>query len=175
MKKIWAVRKDSEAVSPVIATILMVAITVVLAAVLYVMVLGFGTDTSQTPTSSFDKSMITNGWKFEFVTVNEDVSWDVIDVTIIAGSSVWSWTTIAAADLDGGTAYLMDYGTVTDTGATPLTVTLKVMDLTGNGKVNGGDWMEITSSPAFSASVDYDLRVMYTETNQPMVSVTFSG
>jgi len=41
MKKIWKMRKDKSAVSPVIATILMVAITVVLAAVLYVMVMGF--------------------------------------------------------------------------------------------------------------------------------------
>lgn len=40
MKKIWKIRKQEEAVSPVIATILMVAITVVLAAVLYVMVMG---------------------------------------------------------------------------------------------------------------------------------------
>ena len=37
MKRIWI---ENEAVSPVIATILMVAITVVLAAVLYVMVIG---------------------------------------------------------------------------------------------------------------------------------------
>ena len=43
MKKIWKIRKDKEGVSPVIATILMVAITVVLAAVLYVMVIGIGT------------------------------------------------------------------------------------------------------------------------------------
>lgn len=42
MKQIW---KKNDAVSPVIATILMVAITVVLAAVLYVMVIGFGGDT----------------------------------------------------------------------------------------------------------------------------------
>ena len=41
-KKMWKMRKDKSAVSPVIATILMVAITVVLAAVLYVMVMGFG-------------------------------------------------------------------------------------------------------------------------------------
>jgi flagellin-like protein len=40
MKKTWNMRKKNEAVSPVIATILMVAITVVLAAVLYVMVIG---------------------------------------------------------------------------------------------------------------------------------------
>jgi archaeal type IV pilus assembly protein PilA len=42
MKKMWKIKKDKSAVSPVIATILMVAITVVLAAVLYVMVMGFG-------------------------------------------------------------------------------------------------------------------------------------
>ena len=45
------IRKDEQAVSPVIATILMVAITVVLAAVLYVMVSGLigGTTTSSKP------------------------------------------------------------------------------------------------------------------------------
>jgi flagellin-like protein len=171
MKKIWAVRKDSEAVSPVIATILMVAITVVLAAVLYVMVLGFGTDTSQTPTSSLTKSSITNGWRFTLATVNEDVSWDDITVTIISGSSVWSWASIAAADLDNGTATLHNYGEVST--GTPA-VTLKIMDLTGNGKVDGGDFLELTAT-SFSASVDYDLRVMYDPTSQPMCSTTFSG
>ncbi|OGS51024.1 MAG: hypothetical protein A3K65_05920 [Euryarchaeota archaeon RBG_16_68_12] len=40
MKSVRLIRKDENAVSPVIATILMVAITVVLAAVLYVMVSG---------------------------------------------------------------------------------------------------------------------------------------
>src|SRR5881409_3219027 len=43
------IRKDETAVSPVIATILMVAITVVLAAVLYVMVSGLLTPTGQGP------------------------------------------------------------------------------------------------------------------------------
>ena len=43
MKNIWKTRKDRDGVSPVIATILMVAITVVLAAVLYVMVMDFQT------------------------------------------------------------------------------------------------------------------------------------
>ncbi len=44
MKKSWS----RKAVSPVIATILMVAITVVLAAVLYVMVMGFGGNNTPT-------------------------------------------------------------------------------------------------------------------------------
>jgi len=42
MKRIWILRKSREGVSPVIATILLVAITVVLAALLYVMALGIG-------------------------------------------------------------------------------------------------------------------------------------
>ena len=46
MKKMWKIKKDSEGVSPVIATILMVAITVVLAAVLLVLVLNIGDDTT---------------------------------------------------------------------------------------------------------------------------------
>jgi len=51
MKKMW--KLNNKAVSPVIATILMVAITVVLAAVLYVMVMGFGSGGSdETPTGS---------------------------------------------------------------------------------------------------------------------------
>jgi flagellin-like protein len=55
MKKIWAMKKKDDAVSPVIATILMVAITVVLAAVLYVMVLGLGSTGSITPTIGTNK------------------------------------------------------------------------------------------------------------------------
>lgn len=52
MKKMW--KLNNKAVSPVIATILMVAITVVLAAVLYVMVMGFGGEGNQSPTASLN-------------------------------------------------------------------------------------------------------------------------
>jgi len=51
-KKNW---KSRSAVSPVIATILMVAITVVLAAVLYVMVMGMGGDSGATPSVALSK------------------------------------------------------------------------------------------------------------------------
>ena len=49
MKNVRLIRKDESAVSPVIATILMVAITVVLAAVLYVMVSGLLTGPGNAP------------------------------------------------------------------------------------------------------------------------------
>ena len=57
MKKSW---KKKSAVSPVIATILMVAITVVLAAVLYVMVMGFGSSPSNNPTGAFGAATVTS-------------------------------------------------------------------------------------------------------------------
>ncbi len=57
------IRKDDQAVSPVIATILMVAITVVLAAVLYVMVSGLigGTTTSSKPAVTLTISKTSTG------------------------------------------------------------------------------------------------------------------
>jgi len=56
------IRKDEAAVSPVIATILMVAITVVLAAVLYVMVSGLITPIGGTkPLVTFNAVSQTNG------------------------------------------------------------------------------------------------------------------
>ncbi len=57
------IRKDDQAVSPVIATILMVAITVVLAAVLYVMVSGLigGTTTTSKPAVTLTVSKTASG------------------------------------------------------------------------------------------------------------------
>src|SRR5512137_1516467 len=96
MKKIWAIRKDSEAVSPVIATILMVAITVVLAAVLYVMVLGFG-GTSSTPGIQVQKkTSIAGGFEIAFTAPTSDVLWTDVNFQLKDASEntrTWEPTT----------------------------------------------------------------------------------
>jgi flagellin-like protein len=69
MKKIWKSRRNDEAVSPVIATILMVAITVVLAAVLYVMVLGINTGVNANIVVSFQKTSNANNWTLTVLSV----------------------------------------------------------------------------------------------------------
>jgi archaeal type IV pilus assembly protein PilA len=76
-----------DAVSPVIATILMVAITVVLAAVLYVMVMGFGGQGGQetpTITMTYQKNTGSN-YTFTVVGVTaNDIKWT--DITpVISG------------------------------------------------------------------------------------------
>ena len=81
MKRIWI---EDQGVSPVIATILMVAITVVLAAVLYVMVIGLVDGPPDTPPivawSSVDAESSTEG-VLEFGTFSYEVR--PIDIKLI--------------------------------------------------------------------------------------------
>jgi len=176
MKKIWAVRKDSEAVSPVIATILMVAITVVLAAVLYVMVLGFGADTTTTPTSSFSKTSTTDSygnpaWAFRFGTLTDEVNWNDVTILLTDGTNSVSWTpTNDNLDDGAGDIYAFTNGTLGT-----LTITAKLMDQSGNGKVDGGDILTLGCSTTWSATTDYSLRALYETTDEPMAEITFSG
>jgi len=74
LKKIWLIRKDEEGVSPVIATILMVAITVVLAAVLYVMVSGLIAGPGAGPTAMGVAVSQTSDGKNWTITVNKGVT-----------------------------------------------------------------------------------------------------
>jgi len=79
MKKMW--KKNTKAVSPVIATILMVAITVVLAAVLYVMVMGFGgSDTTQAPAVTLSKT--TTGGTAIVISIDRQVNLENIGIAI---------------------------------------------------------------------------------------------
>lgn len=171
MKKTWTVRKDSDAVSPVIATILMVAITVVLAAVLYVMVLGFGTNTSQTPSTTLTDTTITSGVKVTFGAVNEDIPWDDISFLISDGTNSGGWANLTATMLSGGLGDTQTMQTVT-IGA--LVVNFVVQDLSGNGKVDQGDNIKLTAT-SFSASVDYVFTAIYEPTDGNMAECTFSG
>src|SRR5438876_10310059 len=71
------IRKDEQAVSPVIATILMVAITVVLAAVLYVMVSGLISGPGGTPAAwgvNIGKSQSQTNWNLTFTAIPQSVA-----------------------------------------------------------------------------------------------------
>ena len=85
------VRKNEEAVSPVIATILMVAITVVLAAVLYVMVSGLisAPQTSQQLGVSVIRSGDGTNWIISMTTVPSGLGLNttLLTLTTAAGAS----------------------------------------------------------------------------------------
>ncbi|HIH76603.1 MAG TPA: type IV pilin [Methanomassiliicoccales archaeon] len=119
MKKMW--KLNNKAVSPVIATILMVAITVVLAAVLYVMVMGFGSGGGdETPSGSLTYTTTATGYRISIASISEN---DISNTSVVwlingvefdddtnitwAGSTGYvtagSYIDVTTDDLDAGT------------------------------------------------------------------------
>src|SRR2546428_8240573 len=79
------IHKDEQAVSPVIATILMVAITVVLAAVLYVMVSGLISGPGGTPTAwgvNIGRSGDQSNWTLTFTSIPSSPATSSVFITI---------------------------------------------------------------------------------------------
>jgi len=162
MKKYWAIRKDSEAVSPVIATILMVAITVVLAAVLYVMVLGFGGSSGQTPTATYQDTPATGGRKVTVLDIqaSNPVTWDAVTVQLTDGTNFASWTPLKE-DLNDGAGDSMNYSSDT---CGSLTIWCTVVDLAGDGYVSGSDYMVFTA--VFPSGTEFSAWLLYEDTGK---------
>jgi archaeal type IV pilus assembly protein PilA len=175
MKKIWAVRRDTEAVSPVIATILMVAITVVLAAVLYVMVLGFGSTNTQTPAATYQKTTdatYTNGARITILSItNTQVSWNDVKIQLSDGTNFAEWSPVST-NLDGGSAVSSNLSSDT-LGA--LTVYCIVFDVSGNGYISGSDYF-IVWATSFSSATTYSAVLIYDPSGEKMgTGATFTG
>jgi flagellin-like protein len=170
LKKIWRIRKDSEGVSPVIATILMVAITVVLAAVLYVMVLGFG-GTSSTPSIQIlQRTTVNAGYKIALTNPTATVKWDDVSaVQLSDGTNTVSWTNVTTAKQTTGTPGVGKYGSKS---LGTLTVFLNITDLAGDGKIGNGDYLIFTTfvSPTFASTGSYSMTLLYKPTGGSMVS-----
>ena len=132
MSKSWMIRKDQEAVSPVIATILMVAITVVLAAVLYVMVSMFTNIQPET------RPVVTFGpIKTEAPSLdNATASWELAGIS--KGDTLFSSykVVILMDDAPLTTAQKLQQNTIIPSGGT---VRLIVRDLGGEGYLSIGD------------------------------------
>jgi len=121
MKKMW--KLNNKAVSPVIATILMVAITVVLAAVLYVMVMGFGGGgADETPSGSITYTTTADGYRVSIASisasdvVDSSVTWLINGVDAGTTNVTWAGDTgyvTAGSFIDITTADSLDVGTNT--------------------------------------------------------------
>jgi len=163
MKKIWAVRKDSEAVSPVIATILMVAITVVLAAVLYVMVLGFGGTSGTTPSLQITQRQALSSpeaYKFTLTAPTAEVTWTDFTVILQYGATSITWNTATQTALTGTTV-------MTQQLATQSGFYTNVTDIGGNGVITGGDYFTIVGD--FVSGTSYSVILLYEPTGGQMV------
>ena len=164
MKRIWKTRRNEEAVSPVIATILMVAITVVLAAVLYVMVIGFGGGGGSTPAGAWNSVAPLNqtAGKMVFGAFTEDVQ--PLDLKLFVTINNAAAGTITIPSNTGTPApVLMNW--VGGPGATA-----KYFDYNpAGGEINSGDY--ITLDGLVSGSV-YSFEVFHVPTD---ATVTMTG
>ena len=165
--KKFAKRMKDSGVSPVIATILMVAIPVVLAAVLYVMVSGFTHSPGAAQSAGMTNSQGTSSWVITISSVsasNIPVSSLKIVITGATGGSsydgTWTFTgagsgtttntylAISYAQLTAGAAYLSagDTFTITITSAgTTAGATLSQLSGASVTLYNGGSTLGSTS------------------------------
>jgi flagellin-like protein len=144
-KAVW--HKNDDAVSPVIGTILMVAITVVLAAVLWLMVSGMlSTESNKNITVNLQSPNVqaatrTNVCYDATLNVNkitpkdEKVLWSEIRI-IVKGSDGSVLQTAHDLALDGSVAY-----------ADPATPEYWYVETTGDTKLGAGDAIKITGMP----------------------------
>jgi len=179
IKKIW---KNEEAVSPVIAVILMVAITVVLAAVLYVWAQSFAGDTGGITTIAWSVSVEGDNYIIEIIDVQseslDEVSWSILNLNRLVTS--WedpfgdtlrmegdmldvnfSQAGYNSADAtDSGKFYAQD-----PIGDPPVnmnhTLCIVYMDTNSDGKLTSGDviWIRSTDNDG-SADEDFRFRMV---------------
>jgi flagellin-like protein len=128
------IRKDEEGVSPVIATILMVAITVVLAAVLYIMVIGLAPPPEgQPPRGQFTPVVTSNTTAtMEFAGFSRVPL--PIHLKIVLSTETASGTYAFGANADGTVLSL-------ESGVSMGTITYR--DFANNDLVNSGDQLLI--------------------------------
>ncbi len=134
------IRKDDQAVSPVIATILMVAITVVLAAVLYVMVSGLigGTTTTSRPAVTLTYSKLSNGVDIQVAGIQPAAAPSNFKVNIQNVSASSFGTAVAMPITTGGSGV-----SVALTGGPTFTIVWQ--NPGGSGQVSQGDHFIVTA------------------------------
>ena len=150
MKRAW---KNKDAVSPVIATILMVAITVVLAAVLYVMVIGMGGDTDiETPLGLSQQSRTATTVSVLVADAPADALVDGTAISLVhdgtptaitSATIYWANATIAATYIAGTWTYL--------NGATAATLdfTAGMTIVVTAGSISNGDDLTFSSTEGY--------------------------
>ncbi len=136
--KAYIRKEKEEGVSPVIATILMVAITVVLAATLYLMVGNMGTGTTDQTSGNFAKTekVDTHTYKLTFTQFSPDTG--IGSLTIYVENKTATGTTTS----DSLTLPSSDNGASVTGTNTHLTITYN--DPANNKIINSGDYLTIS-------------------------------
>jgi flagellin-like protein len=162
MKRKVFIHRDEEGVSPVIATILMVAITVVLAAVLYIMVMGFGDPGDVAPIGKWGSPEAISSTEVHVPWAKISSETKPMQLGIVLELNSTSEGTYSFTSNEDGVLIVSngdDVGTLT------------YSDLMNNGKVNTGDAMKMTDLVPGS---EYTLIMLWKPSGDQMDSTTFT-
>jgi hypothetical protein len=144
-----------------------------LAAILYVMVLGFDGVDGNTPVAALARNTITNGVKFTIVSITRtDMPWDDVRIQLSDGTNIAEWSPTKAFQ-----SSTVGHNYSTSAALTGLTVCLWIYDVSGNGYVSGTDYFTLTTSggPTFSSATTYTVTIVYAPTGSSMTSASFTG
>jgi len=136
IKRMWADRAEEEAVSPVIATILLVAITVVLAAILYFLALGMLPHSSSGALVSLNVASTPEGNNY------------TIEVIAVTETFFISDARVMIKDTNGG---LYFSGTLSAMNGTWLNNT-RYNDVNGDGQVSPADYFQLKRGTGYFVS-----------------------
>jgi hypothetical protein len=158
----------------VVVVIIVIVVPIVLSAVLYFMVLGFGGTSTQTPEAMYQKSTIANGQEITIVAITKtDVPWDDVKIQLSDGTNICEWSPTKALQ---STTTPHNYSAAA---LGTLTVCLVLTDVSGNGFVSGTDYFQIftySGATGFASGTQYSAVLLYQPTGelcgQPM---TFTG
>lgn len=104
---------------------------------------------------------------------DQELMWGDLEIELSDGTNTTSWTNLTAADLTSS------HGNVTWHFGSPkslggLEVWLNVTDSKGDGLLDHGDYMDLTTGgPRFSSEVGYVLTLLYMPTQGSLLSMTF--
>ena len=156
-------------ISPVISVILLLTITVVLAAILFVMVLGFGGNQSHSPIGLWSKAEIIDSHteKLTLTSIEPSTTW--IDCRILI-ENITSGTT------DTITTFTMSHsaGVVTCTKIDGnLNITITGTDINKDNAVSQGDFIMITGLISSTESQSYKVSLIYIVTGSLIDDIVF--
>lgn len=165
MRRYSSLKRRKNAVEPVVATLLMVAITVVLAAALYVIVLTYGDIIPREPIGTFTGASRNNATseKITFSTFSPSPAFDTCKLRIDPPE-------------DAPNAGAPKLWNITDTNA-PFsynsTIFLKIYDLAGDGKISQGDYVTINWSSVNPPYGEWTVNLLYGPSGNQIATITF--
>jgi len=168
-------RWNRTAVSPVLGTILLVAITIVLVAIIYSMVSGFWGKPLNTPQGIITQvQQIDGGRKFLLSSMTSETIWSdvkfLLDLNGTLADATPSTANYTSTKTPGGSVNVF-IGKPTLGGEE---LVFRISDSAADGRINLGDWFTITAADGAMARGNYVIHLVYIPTGEQILEREFS-